>query len=56
MALKKLVRKRKPRPSVANVIIATLKRFGVSAPVTTAAGITQALRTYGYDIKRALRI
>lgn len=51
MALKNLIMKhrRKPRPSPANVIIATLRRYGVSGPVSTATGITAALRREGYN-------
>ncbi len=57
MALKNLIvkRRRKPRPSPANVIISTLRRFGVSAPVATAAGITRSLRKEGYDFRAGPR-
>lgn len=57
MALKDLVVKRRSRsiPSPANVIISTLKRYGVSAPVTTAAAITAALRSEGYDFRSGPR-
>jgi len=53
MALKDLVvkRKRRERPSPANVIIQTLKRFGVSAPVTTAAAITADLNKQNYGFR-----
>jgi hypothetical protein len=54
MSLKRLiVRRRKPRPSPANVIIGVLKRFGVKAPVTTAAAITADLRANGYTVGAA---
>jgi hypothetical protein len=56
MSLKRLiVRRRKPRPSPANVIIGVLKRFGVKAPVTTAAAITADLRANGYTVGAATR-
>lgn len=57
MALKDLIvkRRRKPRPSPANVIISTLRRFGVSAPVATAASITASLRREGYGFQSGPR-
>lgn len=57
MTLKSLIvrRRRRPIPSAANVIINTLRRFGVSAPVTTAAAITAALRGEGYDFRSGPR-
>jgi hypothetical protein len=53
MALKDLVikRRRKPQQSPANVIIRTLKNYGVSAPVATAAAITHNLRKEGYGFQ-----
>lgn len=57
MALKNLIVRRRSRaiPSAANVIIRTLRRFGVSAPVTTAAAITESLRQEGYDFRSGPR-
>lgn len=57
MALKNLglSRRRKLRPSPVNVIIATLKRFGVSAPVTTATAIMKGLRSEGYGFSTGPR-
>ena len=57
MALKDLIikRRRKPRPSPANVIIRTLKNHGVSAPVSTAAAITRNLRQEGYGFLEGQR-
>jgi hypothetical protein len=57
MALKDLIikRRRRPRPSPSDVIIATLKRFGVKAPTTTAAAITASLRGEGYDFRSSPR-